>query len=179
MGSEAPQNPGVNTTVVSVKWSTFYQIGCCLCIFPTNLQATFFGGLSPEVRGEAWKFLLQYFPFSSTTRQREVLRKAKEEEYMKIDHMRWSEFKIILTWNSNSWTASHIFSSWWPFLATGRADILETYLDDILFHLYSGSASDLENNVCSHTAENSVTSLTQTNLISVCFLQYLLFNMLL
>lgn len=96
MGSEAPQNPGVNTTLVSVKWSTFYQIGCCLCIFPTNLQATFFGGLSPEVRGEAWKFLLQYFPFSSTTRQREVLRKAKEEEYMKIDHMRWSEFKIII-----------------------------------------------------------------------------------
>lgn len=158
MGSEAPQNPGVNTTVVSVKWSTFYQIGCCLCIFPTNLQATFFGGLSPEVRGEAWKFLLQYFPFSSTTRQREVLRKAKEEEYMKIAHMRWSEFKNILTWNSNSWTAWHIFSSWWPFLAAGRADILETYLDDILFHLYSGSASDLENNVCSHTAENSVTS---------------------
>lgn len=88
MGSEAPQNPGVNTTVVSVNCSTFYQIGCCLRIFPTNLQATFFGGLIPEVRGEAWKFLLQYFPFSSTTRQREVLRKAKEEEYMKIDHMR-------------------------------------------------------------------------------------------
>ncbi|XP_020621447.1 TBC1 domain family member 16-like [Orbicella faveolata] len=51
-------------------------------------QATFFGGLSPEVRREAWKFLLLYFPFGSTSQQRELLRKDKEKEYQKIHYSR-------------------------------------------------------------------------------------------
>ncbi|XP_073247372.1 TBC1 domain family member 16-like [Porites lutea] len=70
------------------KWRTFFNDSGQIEDVANFRKATFFGGLSPEVRGEAWKFLLQYFPFSSTTRQRDVLRKTKEEEYMKIDHMR-------------------------------------------------------------------------------------------
>jgi len=57
--------------------------------FCINHQAAFFGGLSPEVRKEAWKFLLQYFPFGSTYKQRELLQKDKEQEYMEIDHLRY------------------------------------------------------------------------------------------
>ena len=54
-------------------------------VYALNHQATFFGGLSPEVRKEAWKFLLQYFPYASTFQERELLRNEKEEEYMQID----------------------------------------------------------------------------------------------
>lgn len=48
-------------------------------------KATFFGGLSPEVRKEAWKFLLHYFPFVSTAQERELLKKEKETQYMEIE----------------------------------------------------------------------------------------------
>ncbi|PFX16883.1 TBC1 domain family member 16-like [Stylophora pistillata] len=47
-------------------------------------KATFFGGLSPEVRREAWKFLLHYFPFGSSIQQRQDLQKDREREYLNI-----------------------------------------------------------------------------------------------
>ena len=45
--------------------------------------------------------------------------------------------------------------AFFSYLPVGRAD---TYLDDNALHLCKGSASDLENNVCSLTVENSMTS---------------------
>lgn len=78
------------------------NIVCCY-------QATFFGGLSPEVRRESWKFLLHYFPFGSTIQQREQLRNEKEKEYLDIDYSRYNPVKmkyvdlldllVVLKWN--------------------------------------------------------------------------------
>ena len=54
----------------------------------------------------------------------------------------------------NCLTYLHKLIAFFSYLPVGRAD---TYLDDNPLHLCKGSASDLENNVCSFTAENSMT----------------------
>lgn len=51
-------------------------------------KAAFFGGLSPEVRREAWKFLLHYLPFGSSSQQREEIRNDKKREYLNIQGTR-------------------------------------------------------------------------------------------
>lgn len=72
-------------------WKTFFNNSGQIEDVANFRKATFFGGLSPEVRKEAWPFLLQYFPFASTSQQRELLQKEKMEHYMQIDHARKSK----------------------------------------------------------------------------------------
>ena len=48
----------------------------------------FFGGLSPEVRKEAWKFLLFCHPFDSTFDERLIGRQRKEDEYKELNEKR-------------------------------------------------------------------------------------------
>ncbi|KAJ7331185.1 hypothetical protein OS493_020888 [Desmophyllum pertusum] len=69
-------------------WKTFFNDNGQIEDVANLRKATFFGGLSPEVRREAWQFLLHYFPFGSTSQQRELLRKDKEKEYLKIHYFR-------------------------------------------------------------------------------------------
>lgn len=45
------------------------------------LQKIFRGGLVPSLRKEVWKFLLRYYPWNSTTKERQALRRKKEDEY--------------------------------------------------------------------------------------------------
>ncbi|XP_033104782.1 TBC1 domain family member 15-like [Anneissia japonica] len=44
-------------------------------------EKIFRGGLCASLRQEAWKFLLGYFDWNSTTKERKLLRKKKEDEY--------------------------------------------------------------------------------------------------
>ncbi|XP_038063442.1 TBC1 domain family member 15-like isoform X2 [Patiria miniata] len=47
-----------------------------------ELQRKIFrGGLVPSLRREVWKFLLKYYPWNSTSKERTALRKLKEDEY--------------------------------------------------------------------------------------------------
>ncbi|XP_022094642.1 TBC1 domain family member 15-like isoform X3 [Acanthaster planci] len=47
-----------------------------------DLQKKIFrGGLVPSLRKEVWKFLLKYYPWNSTSKERTALRKIKEDEY--------------------------------------------------------------------------------------------------
>ena len=48
-------------------------------------QEIFFGGFEQDVRPDAWRFLLCYYPFDSTYEERIALKKEKEEFYWKID----------------------------------------------------------------------------------------------
>nr|DBA31137.1 TPA: hypothetical protein GDO54_007034 [Pyxicephalus adspersus] len=52
----------------------------------------FKGGLCHAVRKEAWKFLLNYFPWNSTKEERSLLQKSKTDEY----------FRMKLQWKSVS-----------------------------------------------------------------------------
>ncbi|KAM6937614.1 TBC1 domain family member 15 [Xenentodon cancila] len=55
-------------------------------------QAIFKGGMCHAVRKNAWKFLLGYFPWSSTLEERKHLQRAKTDEY----------FRMKLQWKSVS-----------------------------------------------------------------------------
>ncbi|KAK7929319.1 hypothetical protein WMY93_005714 [Mugilogobius chulae] len=55
-------------------------------------QAIFKGGLCHAVRKEAWKFLLGYFPWNSTTEERKALQRSRTDEY----------FRMKLQWKSVS-----------------------------------------------------------------------------
>jgi hypothetical protein len=45
---------------------------------PEKLKARIFkGGVEPDLRREVWKFLLGYFPWNSTSSERQALREAK------------------------------------------------------------------------------------------------------
>ncbi|CAJ1055776.1 TBC1 domain family member 15 [Xyrichtys novacula] len=59
---------------------------------PELKHAIFKGGLCHAVRKEAWKFLLGYFPWESTTEERKALQRAKTDEY----------FRMKLQWKSVS-----------------------------------------------------------------------------
>lgn len=50
--------------------STRWRVG--VIVYPVTMQ-----GLSHAVRKEAWKFLLGYFPWESTSEGRKVLHRAK------------------------------------------------------------------------------------------------------
>ncbi|XP_047236874.1 TBC1 domain family member 15 isoform X1 [Girardinichthys multiradiatus] len=56
----------------------------------TLRQRIFKGGLCHAVRKEAWKFLLGYYPWTSTLEERKSLQKAKTDEY----------FRMKLQWKS-------------------------------------------------------------------------------
>lgn len=44
----------------------------------------FYGGIEPELRREAWKYLLGYYEFNSTFAEREQMRREKSSEYLSI-----------------------------------------------------------------------------------------------
>ncbi|MCG8625061.1 MAG: hypothetical protein MJE68_24060, partial [Proteobacteria bacterium] len=51
----------------------------------------FLQGLKPEVRKEAWKYLLGFYPFEMTDIERMELRERKESEYWTIKNQ-WQSF---------------------------------------------------------------------------------------
>ncbi|XP_018092690.1 TBC1 domain family member 16 S homeolog isoform X2 [Xenopus laevis] len=50
----------------------------------------FFGGIDPSLRGEVWPFLLGYYPWETTSEDREALRVHRREEYSQIQKKRVS-----------------------------------------------------------------------------------------
>ena len=60
----------------------------------TQLSRVFCGcpqGLKPEVRKEAWKYLLGFYPFDLTDIERMELRESKEKEYWTMKNQ-WQSF---------------------------------------------------------------------------------------
>lgn len=77
-----------------------------VCSPPFPLQAIFFGGIDPSIRGEVWPFLLHYYSYDSTSQEREAWRLQKRAEYYDIQQRRWAREEILfyfvfrLTWCS-------------------------------------------------------------------------------
>ncbi|EDO48014.1 predicted protein, partial [Nematostella vectensis] len=71
-------------------WKTFLNSSGQIEDVANFRRAVFFGGLSPEVRKDAWKFLLGYFTYSSTSQERADMRKEKEAIYLKAQNIRLS-----------------------------------------------------------------------------------------
>ncbi|XP_074552112.1 TBC1 domain family member 17 isoform X1 [Halichoeres trimaculatus] len=47
-------------------------------------EIVFRGGISPPLRKEAWKFLLGFYPWNSTTKEREDILRVKTDEYFRM-----------------------------------------------------------------------------------------------
>lgn len=59
-------------------------------------EEVFYGGVMPELRKEAWKFLLGFYPAGSTQEDRMILTQDKVHEYQKI-RSQWetiSEYQV-------------------------------------------------------------------------------------
>ncbi len=56
--------------------------------FPSRSQ-----GIDPSIRSEVWKFLLGYYPWSSSLVERKELRDAKKEEYYRMK-LQWKTFSV-------------------------------------------------------------------------------------
>ncbi|CAM1303479.1 TBC1D16 (predicted) [Pycnogonum litorale] len=75
---------GVYKVVTEDVWKSFMNdVGQILDDFQLR-KAIFFGGLSSNIRKEAWPLLLHYFPFKSTFDEREQIRNDRYLEYQKI-----------------------------------------------------------------------------------------------
>lgn len=56
-------------------------------------EKIFRGGIDPAIRRELWPFLLCYYPWTSTTKERIAIRKCKEDEYFGMK----AQWKTITT----------------------------------------------------------------------------------
>ncbi|XP_072164909.1 TBC1 domain family member 15-like [Diadema setosum] len=64
-----------------LEWNSFMDKEGRITNVKTITQRIFGGGLVPSLRKEAWKFLLRYYPWNSTSKERQSLRRKKEDEY--------------------------------------------------------------------------------------------------
>lgn len=68
------------------RWRTFFDTeGEGRLIHMDHFrEEVFYGGVEPELRKEAWKFLLGFYPSESTQEDRLLLTDDKVQEYQKI-----------------------------------------------------------------------------------------------
>ncbi|ORX46044.1 RabGAP/TBC [Hesseltinella vesiculosa] len=67
------------------EWVDFFNQDGVLKVPLQTIRARIFqGGLEPDIRIEAWKFLLGIYPWQSTFDDREAIRRSKAEEYYAI-----------------------------------------------------------------------------------------------
>ena len=73
------------------EWLTFFDIEGRITD-PHNLRARIFrGGCTPDVRPEAWKFLLGVYDFSKTAKEREADHSRLTEDYYRMK-LQWKSF---------------------------------------------------------------------------------------
>ncbi|KAI5959930.1 GYP7 [Candida pseudojiufengensis] len=71
------------------EWQGFFDHSGRLCITVEEVKSRIFhGGLAPEVRKEAWLFLLNVYPWDSSTEEREILNKSYATRYEELK-LKW------------------------------------------------------------------------------------------
>uniref|UniRef100_A0A8C5MLI0 TBC1 domain family member 15 n=1 Tax=Leptobrachium leishanense TaxID=445787 RepID=A0A8C5MLI0_9ANUR len=76
--------------VSEFEWESYFDPEGCVIDEDGLKKRIFSGGLCPGVRKEAWKFLLGYYPWSSSVEERKSLVRKKTDEY----------FRMKLQWKS-------------------------------------------------------------------------------
>ncbi|ORY93127.1 rab-GTPase-TBC domain-containing protein [Syncephalastrum racemosum] len=68
--------------IMAEEWVEFFDAEGKLCVNKETVYRSIFrAGLDPDVRIEAWKFLLEIYPWDSTFDEREAIRRSKVDEY--------------------------------------------------------------------------------------------------
>ncbi|KAI5949328.1 GYP7 [Candida jiufengensis] len=71
------------------EWEGFFDYSGRLCITVEEVKSRIFhGGLAPEVRKEAWLFLLNVYPWDSSTEEREALKNSYATRYEELK-LKW------------------------------------------------------------------------------------------
>ncbi|KAI8060736.1 rab-GTPase-TBC domain-containing protein [Gongronella butleri] len=77
------------------EWVDFFdRDGVLKLPLATIRQRIFQGGLDPDIRIEAWKFLLGIYPWQSTFDDREAIRRSKAEEYYTIKAKWFNDLEV-------------------------------------------------------------------------------------
>ncbi|CAK9442334.1 uncharacterized protein LODBEIA_P60770 [Lodderomyces beijingensis] len=73
------------------EWDGFFDYTGRLCITVEEVKSRIFhGGLAPDVRPEAWLFLLGVYPWDSSAEEREVLKQSYTTRYEELK-LKWLE----------------------------------------------------------------------------------------
>ncbi|EGW29891.1 uncharacterized protein SPAPADRAFT_144786 [Spathaspora passalidarum NRRL Y-27907] len=71
------------------EWKSFFDFSGRLCITADEVKGRIFhGGLAPDVRPEAWLFLLGVYPWDSSSEEREALQNSYESSYQEYK-LKW------------------------------------------------------------------------------------------
>jgi hypothetical protein len=74
------------------EWRAFFDSSGRLCITEHEVRERIFhGGLAPEVRKEAWLFLLGVFPWTSDSDDRKIILSDKRNEYYRYKKKWWDD----------------------------------------------------------------------------------------
>ena len=75
--------------ISKTEWETFFDYSGRLCLTSDEVKNRIFhGGLSEAVRGEAWLFLLDVYPWDSSSEERKLLRESYETAYAELK-LKW------------------------------------------------------------------------------------------
>lgn len=76
----------------AAEWRAFFDHSGRLCITESEVRERIFhGGLSPDVRKDAWLFLLGVFPWSSDADERRSIVSEKRNEYYRLKRQWWDD----------------------------------------------------------------------------------------
>ncbi|KAI8972308.1 rab-GTPase-TBC domain-containing protein [Pilobolus umbonatus] len=71
--------------VSAEEWTTFFDLTGHIQVPVSTIRSLVFrGGLDPDIRIEAWKFLLGIYPWDSTSDEREAIRQSRTDAYFAI-----------------------------------------------------------------------------------------------
>ncbi|KAJ3600929.1 hypothetical protein NHX12_031902 [Muraenolepis orangiensis] len=83
-GAELGPRPEVTRGKPLNKWEEFLDPEGRVQNPERIKELVFRGGIIPPLRKEAWKFLLGFYPWNSTTKEREVILRTKTDEYFRM-----------------------------------------------------------------------------------------------
>ncbi|KAM4716854.1 TBC1 domain family member 17 [Anableps anableps] len=83
-GVELGPRPEVTRGRALVKWEEFLDSEGRVNDPEKVRELVFRGGITPTLRKEVWKFLLGFYPWKSTSKEREDILRAKTDEYFRM-----------------------------------------------------------------------------------------------
>uniref|UniRef100_A0AAY4DK61 Rab-GAP TBC domain-containing protein n=1 Tax=Denticeps clupeoides TaxID=299321 RepID=A0AAY4DK61_9TELE len=93
-GAELGPRPEVSRGQPLDKWDEFLDPEGRVTD-PGRVKALIFrGGITPSLRKEAWKFLLGFYPWNSTTKEREDIVRVKTDEYFRMK-VQWKSVSYV------------------------------------------------------------------------------------
>uniref|UniRef100_A0A7N6BZ62 Rab-GAP TBC domain-containing protein n=1 Tax=Anabas testudineus TaxID=64144 RepID=A0A7N6BZ62_ANATE len=93
-GVELGPRPDVNRGPPLDKWDEFLDPEGRVKNPEKIKELVFRGGITPSLRKEVWKFLLGFYPWNSTEKERENILRVKTDEYFRMK-LQWKSVRYV------------------------------------------------------------------------------------